>query len=55
MKGEGMPRVGRSGKGDEMVRVVIEVPKKLGKKQKELLEELEKEDSGKRRGFFGFI
>jgi len=50
MKGEGMPRMGRSGKGDEMVRVVIDVPKKLSKKQKELLEELDKEG---KKGFFG--
>jgi len=47
LKGEGMPRIGRSGKGDEMVRVVIDVPKKLSKKQKELLEEFEKEKEGK--------
>lgn len=49
LKGEGMPRLQRSGKGDEMVRVVIEVPKKLSKKQKELLEELGKEDKKKKR------
>lgn len=43
LKGEGMPRLHSSGKGDEMVRVVIEVPKKLSKKQKELLKEFEGE------------
>ena len=43
LKGEGMPRLQRGGKGDVMVRVVIEVPKKLSKKQKELLAEFEKE------------
>lgn len=55
MKGEGMPRFGGSGKGDELVRVVIDVPKKLSRRQKELLEEYEKEDKGKKKGFFGFM
>ncbi|MEW6036422.1 MAG: molecular chaperone DnaJ [Candidatus Micrarchaeota archaeon] len=52
LRGEGMPRLNRSGRGDQMVRVVIDVPKKLSKRQKELLEEFEKED-GKKKGFFG--
>jgi molecular chaperone DnaJ len=55
LKGEGMPRLGRSGKGDELVRVVIEVPKKLSKRQKELLEELEKEEKEKKKGLFGMF
>ncbi len=54
MKGEGMPRFGDGGRGDELVRVVIEVPKKLGKRQKELLQELEGEEKGKKKGIFGF-
>jgi molecular chaperone DnaJ len=49
LRGEGMPRMGRgSGKGDLMVRAIIEVPKKLSKKQKELLEEFDKE--GEKKG-----
>ncbi|MFH0884812.1 MAG: molecular chaperone DnaJ [Candidatus Micrarchaeota archaeon] len=55
MKDEGMPRMGHGGRGDELVRVVIEVPKKLNKRQKELLQELETEDKEKKKGFFGFI
>lgn len=51
MKGEGMPHLGRGGKGDQMVRVLIEVPKKLSKKQKEILEEFEKEKE--KKGLFG--
>jgi molecular chaperone DnaJ len=54
LKGEGMPRLGRGGKGDELVRVVIDVPKSLTKRQKELLEEFDKEGENKKKGFFGF-
>ncbi|MDD5172008.1 MAG: molecular chaperone DnaJ [Candidatus ainarchaeum sp.] len=53
MKGEGMPKMNRNGKGDQMVRAVIDVPKKLSKKQKELLEEFDKEN--KREKFLGVI
>ncbi len=52
LKGEGMPRLGRGGKGDELVRVLIEVPKSLSRRQKELLEEFDKEGE-KKKGFFG--
>lgn len=58
LKGEGMPRLGgRGGKGDEMVRVLIDVPKTLGSRQKELLKQFEEEEkAGKeRKGFFGFL
>jgi molecular chaperone DnaJ len=55
MKGEGMPRLGRSGRGDQLVRVVIDVPRKLGKRQKELLEELEKEEKERKKGLFGMF
>jgi molecular chaperone DnaJ len=55
MKDEGMPRIGHGGNGDELVRVVIDVPKKLNKRQKELLQELEAEDKEKKKGFLGFI
>ncbi len=51
LKDEGMPRLDKSGKGDELVRVMIDVPKKLTKKQKELLKEFEGE---KKKGFFDF-
>jgi molecular chaperone DnaJ len=39
LKGKGIQRLGRHGKGDQIVRVYIDVPKKLTQKQKELLEE----------------
>jgi len=53
LRGEGMARIGRRGKGDQLVRVIIDVPKKLSKRQKELLKEFDKEK--KEKGFFGFI
>jgi len=40
MRGKGMPHLRYSGNGDQMVKVRIEVPKKLTKKQKELIKEL---------------
>lgn len=39
LKGKGMPRVGSHQKGDQIVSVYIDVPKKLTPRQKELLEE----------------
>ena len=54
MKGKGIPYLHGSGQGNENVEVVIEVPEKLSKKQKELLKEFEKESKGK-KGFFSWI
>jgi molecular chaperone DnaJ len=54
LRGEGMPKIGRSGKGDLLVRIIIEVPKKLTKRQKDLLQEFEKEDKEKKKGLFDF-
>ncbi len=51
LRGEGMPDVHGRGKGDELVRVIVQVPKKLSQKQKELLSQFEKEG---RKGIFGF-
>ncbi|HEY2327861.1 MAG TPA: molecular chaperone DnaJ [Gaiellaceae bacterium] len=42
IKGRGAPRLKGSGKGDVLARVHIEVPKRMNKKQRELLEELNK-------------
>ncbi len=39
LKGKGIQRLGWHGKGDQIVRVYIDVPKKLTPRQKELLEE----------------
>ncbi|MFH1520956.1 MAG: molecular chaperone DnaJ [Candidatus Micrarchaeota archaeon] len=54
LRGEGMPKLGRNGKGDELVRVIIDVPKKLSKRQKELLKEFDEENK-KEDKFFGII
>lgn len=42
VKGAGFPRPGRSVRGDEIVTVQVVTPKKLGARQRELLEELAK-------------
>jgi len=47
LKGEGLPDVRSGRKGDLIIRVSIEVPKKVSKKQVELLKEFEKEGSKK--------
>ncbi|MFH0859768.1 MAG: molecular chaperone DnaJ [Candidatus Altiarchaeota archaeon] len=50
LRGEGMPRLGGSSKGDQMCRVRVQTPKKLSKRERELFEEL----SGfeRKEGFF---
>jgi molecular chaperone DnaJ len=42
IKGRGAPRVNGSGKGDVLARVRIRVPKRVNKKERELLEQLQK-------------
>ncbi len=54
MKGKGIPYLHGSGQGNENVEVIIEVPEKLTKKQKELLQEFEKESKGK-KGIFNWV
>jgi len=51
MGGKGLKHLNHFGTGDQNVEVVIEVPKKVGKKQKELLKQFEKE-SKKKKGIF---
>lgn len=46
LKGRGMPDLRGHSKGDEHVRVTVETPKKLTKRQKELLEEFESLNEG---------
>ena len=49
LRGEGLPQFQARGRGDQLVRVFIEVPKKLSERQKELLREfgeLERSGSG---------
>lgn len=40
LKGKGLPRLGRRGRGDELVRTIVWVPTKLSKEEKQLLEQL---------------
>jgi molecular chaperone DnaJ len=42
IKGRGAPKLQGSGKGDVLARVRIQVPKRMNKKERELLEELRK-------------
>jgi molecular chaperone DnaJ len=49
LKDKGIPSLRGYGTGDEHVKVIVQVPTKLSKKQKELLKEF---DTGK-KGFFG--
>jgi molecular chaperone DnaJ len=45
IKGRGAPRLKGSGQGDVLARIKIQVPKKMNKKQRELLEELQRAGS----------
>ncbi|MDA0836551.1 MAG: molecular chaperone DnaJ [Planctomycetota bacterium] len=40
IKGEGVPRLNSYGRGDQLVRIIVEVPKKLTHEQEELLRQL---------------
>jgi len=51
---EGMPIFNNGGKGDLIVKTVVDIPKKLTKKQKELLKEFEG-DYKKKKGFFDWF
>jgi len=42
LRGQGIPRLQGSGRGDEHVQIIVEVPKKLNRRQKELVEEFAK-------------
>lgn len=50
MRDKGLPSVHNSHLGDQLVKVRVEVPKKLNKKQKELIKQLKEEKPSK--GFF---
>jgi molecular chaperone DnaJ len=55
MRGQGMPSVYGHGRGDLLIRVQIEVPRRVSGRQKELLHELmaldEEHGSSQRKGF----
>ncbi len=42
LKGQGIPRLQSFGRGDQYVRINVELPKKINSRQKELLEEFKK-------------
>lgn len=56
-RGQGIPRVGESGRGDQVLQIKVEIPKKLSGKAEELMRELATElgeSVGKeKRGLFG--
>ena len=56
LRGKGVPVLNSSRRGDQLVRVTIEVPKNLSKKQKDLLHEFAKsvgeESYTERKSFF---
>ncbi|MBI3098313.1 MAG: molecular chaperone DnaJ [Planctomycetes bacterium] len=56
LRGQGIPNVHGRGRGDQLVRIVIDVPKSLSKHQEELLREYAKTEEARveprRRGWF---
>ena len=56
LKGKGVKKLNRSDRGNQIVRVYVEVPKNLSKKQKDLLKEFEAsltdKNYAKRQSFF---
>jgi molecular chaperone DnaJ len=42
LKSKGFPRIGATGSGDMLVRVIVDTPEKTNSRQKELLEELQR-------------
>lgn len=59
LKGKGIKRLNYSGYGDQYVKIIVEVPKDLSKKQREILREFDNEtdDSNykKRKSFFSKV
>jgi molecular chaperone DnaJ len=43
LKGYGLPALGGKGKGDQFLKVIVKIPKKLSNHQKKLFEELAQE------------
>lgn len=52
LSGRGVPRLRGNGNGDHYVKINVVIPKKLNSKQKQLLEELQKEESNKGKSWF---
>ncbi|MFT5284501.1 MAG: molecular chaperone DnaJ [Planctomycetota bacterium] len=47
LRGQGLPHVQSKSKGDQMIRVFVEVPENISKEQRELLEEFDRLESEK--------
>nr|MBP7685030.1 molecular chaperone DnaJ [Deltaproteobacteria bacterium] len=43
LRGKGIPVYGGAGKGDQLVRVIVEVPENISRKQRKLIQELAEE------------
>ena len=54
LKGKGLPSLGGSHRGNQLVTINVAVPTKLTDKQKELLNEFKRLEDEKRKGFFKF-
>lgn len=50
LSGQGFPSLQGAGRGDHLVRVHVDIPKKISRKQRELLQEFKK---AKKKGVFG--
>ncbi len=44
-RGQGIPRIQRRGRGDQVLQFVVQIPKKLSRREKELLEQIADENS----------
>ncbi len=55
LKGKGIQKLNKEGTGDEFIKVIITTPGKLTKKQKELFEQLKKEEDETKKKRKGFI
>lgn len=54
LKGKGIPVMGSSNKGNELVTINVVVPSRLTEKQKELLKQFKQIEDEKKKGFFKF-
>ncbi|GIW61349.1 MAG: integrase [Patescibacteria group bacterium] len=52
LRGKGIPHLRGTGKGDHYVRIKVAIPRTITRRQKELLEEFQKESSGKNTSWF---
>ncbi len=59
LRGKGIPKLGSRGRGDQYVKMTVEVPKNLSQKQKDILREFEsvgeERNYQKRKSFFDKI